>query len=167
MGWRIFFVMFCIAWPALPSATAAEYPKVLFGSLPLMQENEQSFEVTDSLLQLQVTPSLVISAGKGALFNLYPGPDNGFVLTVNGGAVIAMELDANQVVELPPGAYRIGVRQVSATEVAAAPDYKQGFSLADYVMVQQQTYLEKLRIDVKDINRGLAALLRGLFPGSH
>jgi hypothetical protein len=146
---------------------ANEYPKVLFGFLPQAQENELSFEVSGNLLQIQLTPTLVVSAGEGALLNLYPGADEGYVLTVNGGAVIVLELDTDRIIELPPGAYRLGTRTALAIDDrATATDYKQGFALADSIMVRQESYLEMLRIDVRDINKGLVSLIRRLFPSS-
>ena len=146
---------------------ADEYPKVLFGALPQPLENEKSFEVSGNLLQIQLTPTMVISAGNGALINLFPGPDNGFVLAVNGGAVIALELDTDQVINLPPGAYRIGTRAALPVDGAnTTRDYKQGFALGDYYMVRQQSYLETLHIDVRDINKGLVSILRHLIPST-
>ena len=152
----------------LSPAMAETYPKVLFGSLPQSEENERSFEVTDSLLQIQLTSTLVISAGKGAMINLFAEADSAYLLTVNGGAVIALELESDRVIDLPPGAYRIGERTVLSPESSnGATDYKQGFALADYYMVRQQSYLDSLHIDVRDINQGLVSLLHHLFPGQH
>ncbi len=157
-----------MAWLGLASAMAEEYPKVLFGILPQAQDGGRSFEVAGNLLQIQLTPSLVVSAGQGALLNLFSGPDGGFLLTVNGGAVIALELDTDRLIDLPPGAYRLGTRQVLPVDGAGTTsDYRQGFALADSIMVRQQSYLDTLRIDVRDINKGLVSIIRGLFPSGY
>jgi hypothetical protein len=165
---RMLVAGFVIAIAGIGPAAADEYPKVLFGVLPQARDGGRSFEVEGNLLQIQLAPGLVVSAGRGALLNLFPGPDGGFLLAVNGGSVMAVETDVSRIVDLPPGAYRLGTRQpLPAREAGFASDYRQGFALADAIMVRQQSYLETLRIDVKDINKGLVSLIRGLFPSSH
>ena len=157
-----------LVWIAMAPACADDFPKVLFGTLPQVRDGGRSFEVEGNLLQIQLTPGLVVSAGRGALLNLFAGPDDGFLLTVNGGAVIALDLDADRIMDLPPGAYRLGTRQPRPVDGAAAGnEFRQGFVLADSIMVRQQSYLDTLRIDVRDINKSLISLIRGLFPGGH
>lgn len=151
---------------AASGQTSAEsFPKVLFGNIDPGADTG-SFAVEEQLLQLQLSPRWVVSAGRGALFNVAAAPETGSVLlTVNGGSVMALDLENDQVAALPPGSYHLDPREDASGNPAIVPpdpQYRQGFALANWVLVRQQTYLDSLRLDVRDLTHGLASILRAL-----
>jgi hypothetical protein len=99
-------------------------------------------------------------------------------LLIQGGAITAIDLLTNDVAVLPPGSYRVSSITVSAPSgispqqalaesnpISSEVDVMSpSFRLSDAILTQQQKYLDSLKIDVKDINKMLASIIRGLVP---
>jgi hypothetical protein len=157
-----------ILWTTSLLAFANDYPRLLYGTALQSRSyaNAETFEVTGPLLQIQLNERWVITAARGALINLYNVDNNDFIVRVNAGPVMMLDLFSDQAAELGVGAYRLGTQSLATNQPKADElPYSQGFSLADSVMVKQQAYLDKLKIDVQDINQMMVSIIRGLFPG--
>ena len=172
-------------------ATEAAPPKILFdaGGTPggsLLPG--EAIEVRSELLQIEIAPGMVLSAGRGAMIALLQPAhaDAHLVVAVLAGPVLALNLGLNEVRDLGIGSHLLSLRAAQAGERAAqrtggAADWAlalatsdqerralglgQGFQFADSIMIRQQAYLDALRIDVRQINHGLASVIRRFFPG--
>ncbi len=161
-----------------PLSAAEQFPRVVYPQGHVLAVDSDAAVVVDvALLQIELSPGLYLSAPRGTRFAAgtwgNASPDQR--LQVVGGDLTVLNLQSNAVAVLPPGHYRIaqgtGRSTISAipapdasplasTRESISPDYR----LSDVVMTQQQKYLDSLKIDVRDLNKALASIIRGLVP---
>ena len=132
-----------------------------------------SYVVEGSLLQLSLSPDLILSAGNGAEFTiLYSEPDDTLLINLTAGQALVFDVRRNRLLELNHGVNSWTLhgelpvrdsddllRSVARDAVSRSP-----YKLSDSIMARQQQYLGSLRIDVRDLNKGLASIIRGLVP---
>ncbi|MFA7321752.1 MAG: hypothetical protein WC000_09850 [Dokdonella sp.] len=165
------------------SAMAADaFPRVVFPADYVLAIDAEGIVTADvALVQVELHPGLIVSAVRGAQFAVTSG-DAGSDSTnfrVLQGTVIAADLLANAVTRLTPGRYVITRKSGLAAETRVVTDdtpesgnvigndpehLTPGYRLTDAVMVQQQKYLDSLKVDVRDVNNILASILRSLVP---
>lgn len=167
---------------SLSAAAEGAFPRVVFPADYVLAIDAEGIITADvALLQVELHPGLIVSAERGTQFAVAPadaGTDsNG--LRVLQGTVIAADLLANAVTRLAPGRYVITRKPGLAAETLVVADataesssvtgndpehLTPGYRLSDAVMVQQQKYLDSLKVDVRDVNNILASILRSLVP---
>jgi hypothetical protein len=160
---------------------AGDYPRVIYPiGHTLPADAQGSVKVQVPLLQIEIRPGLILSASRGADIQVRPSsePSGSQDLLIQGGAITAIDLLTNDVAVLPPGSYRVSSITVSAPSgispqqalaesnpISSEVDVMSpSFRLSDAILTQQQKYLDSLKIDVKDINKMLASIIRGLVP---
>lgn len=129
--------------------------------------------VEHGLIQQEIAPGIVLSAGAGAEFSIEPpSAAASRLLHVGAGPIIMADLMQNSVRPLSPGDYRLQPRSADAENVvssvpeyplAPAHFYRQDYLFGDYVMVHQHEYLNSIGISVLPINQSIANLLTGFF----
>lgn len=173
------FIVLLAALLAAP-AHAGKYPRVVFpAGHVLAADATGGITVNVTLLQIELSPGLILSAPRGARFSVAAasGALSDVELQIASGALTILNLQTNAVVLAPPGRYRFtaaafvqAVRAVSDAATGsdqpafAAEAMSSGYRLADAILVQQQKYLDSLKIDVRDINSALASIIRSLVP---
>ncbi|MFH1873203.1 MAG: hypothetical protein ABIK82_15205 [Pseudomonadota bacterium] len=167
---------------SLSAAAGGALPRVVFPADYVLAIDAEGIVTADvALLQVELHPDLIVSAERGTQFTVTPaGADSDSTsFRVMRGTVIVADLLANAVTRLAPGRYVITRKQGLASESSVIPDdtpesssvagndpehLTPGYRLSDAVMVQQQKYLDSLKVDVRDVNNILASILRSLVP---
>ncbi len=143
---------------------------------------DADIRVASALLQIELGPGLVVSAGQGARFALMrvDGNEARHVVIVLAEPVLAVNLALNQARTLATGSHVLQAAAAApgsteagdwAVTVAAADARRRigpagtDVLLGDGVMVRQQAYLDSLRIDVLPLNRAIASFIRRLLSG--
>lgn len=161
-----------------PVVQAEDYPRVVFPQgHALVADAGGAVTVGVPLLQIELRPGWVLAATRGTRFALADaGEDAGLDVQVAGGELTMLNLHDNALLRIPKGSYRLaaagghGVSIRPQTDDEATPlpaeagTLSPGYRLSDAVMTQQQKYLDSLKIDVRDLNKALASLIRGLVP---
>jgi len=153
-------------------------PRVVFPAgygMPLQADGVVT--VDTAWLQIELQPGWVVAAQRGTQFAIaVTDPVRQLtVLRVQRGTMTLIGLQTNALVRLPIGSYGITPAGLDSNfhdaspAVNSAPDedaepLTPGYRMSDAVMTQQQKYLDSLKVDIRDINRGLASIIRGLFP---
>lgn len=127
--------------------------------------------VERGLIQLEIAPGIVLSAGAGAEFLVTPpSADGGPWLHVGAGPVTLANLAHDSIRPLPAGSYRLDAQLGESSGDGAsdgvaplASNIRQGFQFGDYIMVRQQEYLNSLTISVAPLNQAISSFLTGLF----
>jgi hypothetical protein len=166
---------------ATGTSGAGEFPRVVFPQGHTLETDASGvLTVSDAWLQLEVRPGLIISAERGTRFSARPvsGASELTDLRIDHGAPTIIDIRSNAVFRIPPGQYRIDTSPNAAVMISAVsgaiPDavsspagndsLSPGYRLSDSIMIQQQKYLDSLKIDVRDINNVLASIIRSLVP---
>ncbi len=180
------FAFLLAGWLACTNwAVAGAYPRVLHGQAPAALVGE-SVVVESPLLQVELMPGIVLSVGAGAVLVLTPAREIGgdFVVTVINGPVLAVHVERGELRDLRVGYHVVGDglpasanqaagahRQEWALPIEALPGYatlpaeqRTHLALGDGIMVRQQEYLDKLKVDVTVINRIVVSIIRGMLP---
>jgi hypothetical protein len=172
-------IAFVLAVCVLP-ARADGFPRVIFPEgHALAADAAGAVSVDVALLQIELRSGLVLSATRGTRLALASAGDaeSEGELNVAGGSITIIDLRDNAVLRVPPGNYRLAPISTDAGLAIAALPMAQsgqiaadadvltpGYRLSDAIMTQQQKYIDSLKIDVKDINKMLASIIRGLVP---
>lgn len=166
-----------------PLAAAEALPRVIHGTAPARLIGEP-ISVDGPLLQIEVTPGIVVSAATGAMLVLTPARENGdaFAVTVLKGPTLALNMKREEMRQLGVGTHLIGSRIGLASGPAGSADawtapleslpgydalsneQRQGMLIGDGLMVRQQQYLDKLKIDVTAVNRIVVSIIRSMVP---
>lgn len=167
---------------SLSAAAEDAFPRVVFPAEYVLAIDADGIVTTDvALLQVELHPGLIVSAERGTQFAVTSGDagSDSISFSILQGTVIAADLLANAVTRLAPGRYVITRKPGLAAETLVIPDataessrvggndsgaLTPGYRLSDAVMVQQQKYLDSLKVDVRDVNNILASILRSLVP---
>ena len=133
-----------------------------------------SFSITGldtSLGQIELSPDLILSAGRGASFNI-SYPDDAGVVTISlfVGPVAVFDIKRNRLIELKPGQNSLslteGLPPVGSESGSALATrdavLRSPYRLSDWIMARQQQYLGSLKIELRDLNKGLASIIRSL-----
>lgn len=128
-------------------------------------------------LQIELQPGWVVAAQRGTQFAIaVADPARQLtMLHVQRGTVTLVGLQTNALAQLPVGSYGItpagldvNFRSASPAATGASGEDTEpltpGYRMSDAIMTQQQKYLDSLKVDIRDINSGLASIIRGLFP---
>ena len=149
---------------AFGAAVSAE-PRLLFVAGDVERDAESGRTIVRSgLVQQEVAPGVVISAASGADYRLQQGPSEA-ELTVMQGEVRVLARDAGVLYRLGEGRYRVRpqasallVEQVDRSSREPEMLTKRvALPLADVVWLRQE---EVLRIDARDLARGVLSLFR-------
>lgn len=163
---------------AVPAQAEDVFPRVLFpAGQSLSVEAGDVVTVEGALMQVELRQGLIASAQRGTRFSIAKGGlfSQSTQLNVVQGTLTLADIRTNDVAQLPAGNYVIGAAGLSIKSGDASPDrnkttaddtetHAPGYRLADAVMTQQQKYLDSLKVDVQDINKILASIIRGLVP---
>jgi hypothetical protein len=161
---------------ALPAAAGEEFPRVVFPDGHVLSADPNGMvTVENSLVQIELSRGKIASAQRGTQFAISNSePSAGVVqLRVQRGTIILVDVQSNTLAQIPPGSYRIhpeGIEAVGPFTVrggAEADDAEvstPSYRLSDAVMTQQQKYLDSLKVDIRDINKALASIIRSLVP---
>jgi hypothetical protein len=166
-------------------AAATELPRVIHGAAPTTLVGEPVI-VDGPLLQIEVAPGVVLSATTGTVLVLTPARENddAIAVTVITGQTLALNMNREEIRRLGVGTHLIGnnlsprnAGQAAkggdpwAAPIESMPGYdalsselRQGLLLGDGLMVRQQQYLDKLKVDVTAFNRVVVSIIRSLFP---
>lgn len=167
------------------TAAAEALPRVIHGAAPAVLVGEP-ISVDGPLLQIEVTPGIVVSVPMGAMLVLTQARENGdaFAVTVLKGPTLALNLKREEMRQLGVGTHLIGNhiatghanRQGAVADAWTAPleslpgyaalstEQRQGMLLGDALMVRQQQYLDSLKIDVTSVNRLVVSIIRSMLP---
>ena len=164
---------------AAATATAADaLPRVVHGTAPAQLVGDP-ISVDGALLQIEVTPGIVVSAGAGGMVVLTPAREGGgaFAITVLKGPTLALNMQREEMRPLGVGTHVLGSNIVThsgtswAAPIESLPGYdslsaeqRQGMLIGDGLMVRQQQYLDSLKIDVTSINRIVVSIIRSMLP---
>lgn len=151
------------------TAHAASAVPVLFppGHQPVAMN--EPLQVAIDVIQFDLGEGRIVSAARGAELQFQHG-SVGIEAHVANGTVTLVDLPGNQVIPLNPGT----THTLESLAAAHADDAERGlpmppalptYRLPDAVLVKQQHYIKSLRIDVRDLNRGLASIIRA-FTGA-
>ncbi len=132
-------------------------------------------EAAGELLQVRLSPGVVLSAARGARLALLrqDAGDAGTLVIVLREPVMAVDTAGNRVAALGLGGHFVRDGRPDGDWVVRVPPRgaERGGAMAgqapllgDGIMVRQQAYLDSLRIDVQPINRAVAAFIRRLLP---
>ncbi len=166
-------------------AAAASLPRVIHGTAPTVLV-DVPIVVSEPLLQIELTPGIYVSAAAGAVLVLTPARESGdaFALTLLAGPAMALNTQREEMRPLGVGTHLIGrniapgdtVRSGTKAEAWTAPieslpgyaslsnEQRQGLLIGDGLMVRQQQYLDKLKVDVTAINRVVVSIIRSMLP---
>lgn len=161
------------------SARADEVlPRVVFPpgyEIPLQADGVVT--VDTAWLQIELQPGWVVAAQRGTQFAIaVTDPARQLtLLRVQRGTMVLIGLQTNALAQLPIGSYGITPAGLDSNFHDASPGAMRapgedteplapGYRMSDAVMTQQQKYLDSLKVDIRDINSGLASIIRGLFP---
>jgi hypothetical protein len=162
--------------------SAADTPRVIHGYPPPTALVGEPIAVETGLLQVELLPGVVVSATAGAVLVLTPAREgsDAFAVTVVSGPVWAVHLPRDEMRFLGVGIHLVGSGlqnkardpETSTTETWIAPlETMPGYEaatnklvLGDGIMVRQQQYLDKLKVDVTGINRLVVSIIRGMLP---
>lgn len=140
---------------------------------PIIENEFSSTSVDASLRQIELSPDLILSAGRGASFSIHYPENAGVVMvSLSAGPAVILDIKRNRLLELNPGQSSLSLAQGLPPDGSepepgvAARDalMRNPFKLSDSIMARQQQYLGSLKIDVRDLNRGLASIIRSLVP---
>ncbi|KAF0162703.1 MAG: hypothetical protein FD157_3812 [Rhodocyclaceae bacterium] len=153
-------------------------PRVVFPpgyGMPLQADGVVT--VDTAWLQLELQPGWVVAAQRGTQFAIVAAdPARQLIaLRVQRGTMTLVGLQTNALAQLPIGSYGITPAGLDVNFRGASPaatgapgedtePLAPGYRMSDAVMTQQQKYLDSLKVDIRDINSGLASIIRGLFP---
>ena len=166
--------MLCI----VPAQAEDAFPRVLFPAGQILPgEAEYVVTVEGALMQVELRPGLIASAQRGTQFSLAKAGifRQSTQLNVVRGTLTLADIQTNAITQLPPGSYVINAAEITLKSDDAGSDRNSaaseepetltpGYRLSDAVMTQQQKYLDSLKVDVRDINKVLASIIRGLVP---
>ncbi len=160
---------------------AGDYPRVIYPKgHSLSYDAPNSMRVQVALLQIEIRPGLILSATRGSEIQVIQSSEaaGSHDVLIYGEGMTAVDLLTNDVAVLPAGSYRVTSNSDNVSPGASPqPQTVEGnsdpvpvdvispsFRLSDAILTQQQKYLDSLKIDVKDINKMLASIIRGLVP---
>jgi hypothetical protein len=160
----------CSAALALAVATAPATAAQLVG---------EPISVNGALLQIELTPGIVVSAGAGGMLLLTPAPEGGgaLAIAVLKGPTLALNMQCEEMRPLGVDTHMLGSNIAThsgaswAAPIDSLPGYdslsaaqRQGMLIGDRLMVCQQQYLDSLKIDVTAINRIVVSIILSMLP---
>lgn len=175
---RLFALLAAVLLPICNAQAGEALPRVIFpAAYELPRQAGGVITVDVAWLQVEVQHGWVVAAPRGAQFALVTDDPAGRTgaLSVLRGPLTLIDLGSNVLSQLAVGSYGITSAGVAFSSGyangqgagLASGDEKEnlaaGYRLSDAVMTQQQKYLDALKVDVRDINKGLASIIRGLF----